>query len=371
MDSKIKNIIRDIQIEVLPKERTEERKRFEDSAIQIIKTNLGKLTKDHVGKLVNLLDLDYLKGKQRQQRFGLMLWGRSRKLIVNNDENKLNLLFSEVYEKEKLDGVEVLISDLKGVGDGFVSCLLYLKDRNRYNIFVGATAKGVLAAFPEERDFSGSFKERYTRFNELANKVKKDCNLESQEVDVILTLLPGWIGEVEEEKVTEVVSVKSEIIDPSKLTHNDVQGILLELGNLLGYKIYVSDPSKPYKSKSLKDCASLSEIPLFTYSEILETIRYVDVIWFSSDERCYPEYCFEVEHTTNVTNGLLRMYQLKDLGAKFFIIAHSDAKTKFDSKLKITPFCEIKDRYIFRSYDELVNFFDLARSYYSLKETFL
>lgn len=371
MDSKIKSVIKEIQKQYLPKERIEERKRYEDSAIKIIKTHLGKLTKDHIGKIVDFLDLDYWKSEQIIRRFGLLFWGRNRKLIVRNHEKKMNLLFSEVYGKEKLDEVEVLISDLKGVGDGFVSCILYLKDRDKHNVFVNATAKGVLAAFPEEPDFYGSFKERYTRFNKLANKLKKECNLEPQELDVILTTLLGWVGEVEEEKVTEIVSLKLEIIDTSKLTHSDAQGMLLELGKLLGYKTYVADPSKPYKGKRLKNWATLNEIPPFTYPDTLKVARRVDVIWFGAVTPSYPVACFEVEYTTNVTEGLLRLYQLKGLGPKFFIITRSDLKTKFESQIARPPFNEIKDRYIFRSYEQLATFFDLAKRYHYFKKAFL
>jgi hypothetical protein len=370
MNSKIKKVIREIQEENLPKERIEKRKKYEDSAIEIITKHLGKLTKDHVGKVIDFLDSDYWEGKQTIRRFGLLFWGRNRKLIVGNDEKKMNLLFSEVYGKEKLDEVEVLISDLKGVGDGFVSCTLYLKDRSRYNVFVNATAEGIKAAFPEEPDFYGSFEERYSRFNELVNKLRKECNLEPQEVDVVLTVLPSLIGEAEEEEVTEAIPVKPEIIDSSKSTHTDVQGILVELGNLLGHKTYVADPSGPYKGKRLKDWATLGKVPPFTYPDTLETARKVDVIWFAGIPS-YPIACFEVEHTTDVTKGLLRLYRLKGLGAKFFVIARSNLKGKFESELTRTPFYEMKDRYIFRSYEQLATFFDLAMRYHSLKKTFL
>lgn len=371
MNAKIKNIIKDIQEKYLPKERIEKRKEYENSAINLIKAKFGKLTREHIGKIVDFLDLDYYKGEQIIRRFGLLFWGRNRKLILRNDEKKINLLFSEVYGKERLDEVEILISDLKGISDGFVSCILYLKDRGKHNVFVNATAQGIKAAFPEAPDFYGSFKERYTRFNELVNKLKKECNLEPQEIDVILTVLPGWIGEVEEEKAAEIVSVKPEMIDVSNLTHNDVQGILTELGNLLGYKTYVADPSRPYKGKRLKDWATLDEIPPFTYPDTLTVARNVDVIWFGADFPSYPVSCFEVEHTTNVTEGLLRLYQLKGLGPKFFVIARSDLKRRFDSQVARSPFNEIKDRYIFRSYEQLVTLFDVAKRYHNFKKAFL
>lgn len=368
MDSKIKSIVKRIQKKYIPKQRIEERKKYENLAIEIITKNLGKLTKGHIRKIAERLDTDFWKGRTIRRRFGLLVWGNLKRILAN-DEKKMNLFFSEVFGKENLDDVEVLISDLKGIGDGFVSSMLYLKDRQGYNVFVNATSEGVKAAFPREPDFYGSFKDRYACFNSLANELKKECDLEPQEIDIILTNLPSWIGEAEE-RVFEEVPVELEV-DVTKLSHSDVQGILIELGNLLRYKTYVADPSKPYRGKKLKDFATLSEIPQFTYPDTLKTAKDVDAIWFGADFPPYPVACFEVEHTTNVTGGLLRLYRLKGLGPKFFIIARSDLKHKFESEVERTPFYEIKDRYIFRSYDQLVEFFGLAKRYHNLKKIFL
>jgi len=171
--------------------------------------------------------------------------------------------------------------------------------------------------------------------------------------------------EVEMEKI-ELKEAKATLEIES---HTDAQGLLVELGNLLGYETYVADPSKPYKGKTLGDIASLKIIPEFTYTDTLDITKRIDVIWFKND---YPELCFEVEHNTNVTEGLLRLYQISPLrGIKFFVIAPSHLLSKFENEISKRPFREIKDRYLFRSYSELKQLFEKARTYYELKKRFL
>ncbi len=370
MEKLVKNAVKNIQKEYISSERIKKRKEYEDRAIDIINKNKGRLKKGHIKEIINFLDSDFWDGQRINKRFGLLLWGRNQKLILEDDEKTINLMFSQIYDRELLDEVEVFTSKLKGVGYGFISCLLYLKNRERYNIFLNATIEGVETAFPEKSDFFGPFKNRYLRFNKLANELRDECNLKPQEMDIILTDLPSWVTEVAQEIVTQPIS-KPEIIDVSRLNHTGVQGILVELGNLLGYETYVADPSKIYKNKTLAEWATLTEIPPFTYHKILNIVRQIDVIWFRNEGNEFPVACFEIEHTTDVTKGLLRLYQLKGLGSKLFIVAPKNVKTKFDTEVDKTPFHEIKERYLFRSYEELVQFFELAKRYHDLRKLFL
>ena len=366
----LKNTVRGIQKEYIPSDRIKKRKEYEDQAIDIIAKNKSRLTKEYIKEIINLLDSDFWKGRRINKRFGLLLWGRNQKLIIENDEKIMNLLFSQIHDKENLDEVEVLISKLKGVGYGFVSCILYLKNREHYNIFLNATTEGIKAAFPEEADFYGPFKNRYLRFNKLVNELKNKCDVKPQEMDIILTALPGWITETPPGETVQPV-LKPKIVDVSKLNHKDVQGILVELGNLLGYKTYVADPSKIYNDRTLAEWATLKEIPPFTYPRILNTVKQIDVIWFRNEGNEFPVACFEIEHTTDVTKGLLRLYQIKGLGSKLFIVAPNNVRSKFETEVGKTPFYEIKERYLFRSYEQLAAFFELAKEYHDLKEKFL
>lgn len=104
------------------------------------------------------------------------------------------------------------------------------------------------------------------------------------------------------------------------------------------------------------DIATLKEIPPFIYQRLLDTVREIDVIWFKEG---YPQYCFEVEHSTDVRSGLLREFQIrKATNAKFFIIAPKETYSRFNGEINKDPFYQIRDRYIFKSYKELVSLYN-------------
>jgi len=174
----------------------------------------------------------------------------------------------------------------------------------------------------------------------------------------------------ESEHVTEAVPAEEWVIS----SHEESEAILLELGNLLGYDTYTSDRGKQFqspildKSGFLQECATLDDLPPFTLEKHLVSARLIDVIWLQDD---LPQYCFEVEHSTNVKDGLLREYQLhKVTQSKLFIIAPEDQHQKFDAEVSKEPFFRISDRYVFNSYGELVNFYKLALQYEGAKSRF-
>lgn len=50
----------------------------------------------------------------------------------------------------------------------------------------------------------------------------------------------------------------------------------------------------------------LAELPMFTYDNILRKAKTVDVIWFK--ERTMPTHFYEVEHTNDIKDSLLKFY---------------------------------------------------------------
>jgi len=161
------------------------------------------------------------------------------------------------------------------------------------------------------------------------------------------------------------------IREPIKLesisSHEEAETALLETGNLLGFDTYTADPSKECHSIRLGDLVSLKEIPPFTYERLLITVREIDVIWFKEE---FPRYCFEVEHTTGVRNGLLRLYQIRELGTRFFIVAPQDVIVRFKTEILKDPFYRIKERYDFKTYEELLSFRNAVVRYDEEKNRF-
>jgi hypothetical protein len=154
----------------------------------------------------------------------------------------------------------------------------------------------------------------------------------------------------------------------SKFKHVDIEGMLIELGNLLGFDTYCADKSKTYNGTPLSELTSLKTIPKFSMTRIINTAQRIDVIWFEDD---FPVFAFEVEHTTDITKGLLRLHQLTQFQTRLFIVSSKEMQKKFDIEISKTPFYQFQDRYDFRTYQELNSFYTLAKRYHIKKGSFL
>lgn len=151
-------------------------------------------------------------------------------------------------------------------------------------------------------------------------------------------------------------------------THESAEAILLMLGNLLGHDTYTPDASRTYNGQKLGEIATLDDLPPFTSEKIMDSVRNIDVVWLKDE---WPEYFFEVEHTTGVTSGLLRIYQAQKLNTKFFIIGPSDVLRKYEKEVQKSPFNSIKDKYRFRSYEELCDMYLAASHFRKTSDGFL
>ncbi len=152
-------------------------------------------------------------------------------------------------------------------------------------------------------------------------------------------------------------------------SHEDVQALLLELGKLLGYSTYTPDRNRISKrsGKKLAEFALLKEVPPFAGERYLETVRYIDVVWFEGE---HPIHCFEVEHSTDVSRGLLRLYQMRMFDVGLFIISPEEKSKKFQKEVHKDPFNEIKTRFKFNSFKQLREFFKKAEDFRSAQKEF-
>jgi len=154
----------------------------------------------------------------------------------------------------------------------------------------------------------------------------------------------------------------------NEYTHSLVQGMLVELGNLLGYDTYSANQSPTYRDTTIGELATLEDLPDFTSKRILNTARQIDVIWLEDE---FPICCFEVEHSTDVTKGLLRMHQLSRFQTQFFIVGPDTLKRKFETETSKSPFYQRRDRYFFRSYEEVEKLYQQTRRFVALRDEFL
>lgn len=157
-------------------------------------------------------------------------------------------------------------------------------------------------------------------------------------------------------------------VDLTIATHESAEAVLLMLGNLLEYDTYTPDASRTYNGRKLGEIATLNDLPPFTSEKIMDSVQNIDVVWLKDE---WPEYFFEVEHTTGVTSGLLRIYQAHKLNTKFFIIGPADVLKKYEKEVQKSPFNAIQQKYRFRSYDDLRRIYVAASDYRKLADEFL
>lgn len=142
--------------------------------------------------------------------------------------------------------------------------------------------------------------------------------------------------------------------------HSDIQGMLLEIGNSRTEcaDTYTPDRGRVFNKMLLGSIATIRDIPRFTYDNIIDAVRYADVIWFN--ERGFPSSVFEVEHSTDFRDALMKFCELQDFNARFCCIADNSRRDKFKRELNRTAFSAIKDRCDFRPYEEVERSYERA-----------
>lgn len=317
------------------------------------------------------------------------------KLIKDNGlekikEGLIDLLYSDASIETRWDNFR---KSIKGFGPSSLSEILTLVFPDKYGIMntkpltvlphlgflTEKETKNISCGYTSGRD--------YKRFMEALQRVREELKnnglpeADFINVDFFIWYLFEYVFElrfkrdkktiIELALGTQEIS-KSEISVASEkvgeiLDHSEAEFILLKLGQILGYDTYSPDRSKKAYNQKLENLISLNEIPQFTTPSLLETIKNIDVIWFEDE---FPVCCFEVEHTTDVTKGLLRLCQTSQLNTKLFVIAPADVLKKFETEMNKIPFRKMKSHYIFRSYEDLMNFYHLAEEYTNSKNKF-
>lgn len=136
-------------------------------------------------------------------------------------------------------------------------------------------------------------------------------------------------------------------------SHTYYQGLLVELGNFKKFKTFVpnQDKNKLYLGKKLSEISTISEIYKFSYDRIVQKAKTIDVTWFN--ERNMPSSLFEVEHSTDIQNSLLKFVELQDFYVNFCIVSNEFRKREFQAKLSLEAFKPINKRVGFWNYDDI------------------
>ena len=143
------------------------------------------------------------------------------------------------------------------------------------------------------------------------------------------------------------------VAKPVRTAHADLQGMLVEVGNRRGLQTYCPNKSSRFKSKRLGDLATLRELPKFPGLNN-NVIRQIDVIWLDSS---FPVHAFEVELTTGIWSGLVRLAELRRLNTVLHVVTDSD-EAWFKRRVAGDIFREILNRCHHASAAEIRDLYD-------------
>ncbi len=129
-------------------------------------------------------------------------------------------------------------------------------------------------------------------------------------------------------------------------THTEVQGWLRDLGRALGFDVWVAsnDRSRACGDGRLGDGCLDALPPALVDCAGSEFIRLIDVLWLDRATR-RVEAAFEVEHTTTIQTGIMRMLDLAETQGGglpgLFLVAPDDREDDVRRQLQRPAFRRI------------------------------
>lgn len=177
-----------------------------------------------------------------------------------------------------------------------------------------------------------------------------------QESPLIFKIQPG-LWALEEYRNTVLAKFKLKIGNSSseeKFTHGYYQGLLVEIGRLKNFFTYIpaQDKRRLFLGQELREIVDTTDIPQFTYDNLLRKAKTVDVVWFN--ERQMPSHFYEVEHSTDIKNSLSKFYELQDFYSNFYIVADGRREAEYNDKISVSMFKDIAQRVHFLDYSKIV-----------------
>ncbi len=144
--------------------------------------------------------------------------------------------------------------------------------------------------------------------------------------------------------------------------HSYIEGICLELGNFKNYLTYTADPSVPFRDNiRLSNLTTLKSFPLFTYPEIVQEVKRIDVIWFNNKGLQFPQRVFEVVDSIGTLSGAFnRSSQLLSFRTEFYIVGPEQHRAKFNHTINLEPYLSNQNRFKFINYDEIIELYENA-----------
>jgi hypothetical protein len=160
-----------------------------------------------------------------------------------------------------------------------------------------------------------------------ANLYKTKVKTPEGEVERVVVIPTG---EEEEEHGDSVQPVEGP-------THTEIQWRLLNLGSQMGLEVWAPkrDRGRKWNDYCIADVARMRDsLPKQFDENTNRTIQEIDVLWFQGQTIVAA---FEVEHSTSIFSGLLRMSDLltmqPNITIKMYIVGPDDRLAKFENEV--------------------------------------
>lgn len=175
----------------------------------------------------------------------------------------------------------------------------------------------------------------------------------------IYKIKPGLYGLVRKRKELENRGIIAEteknknVKEVIEFNHSYYQGLILTIGNMKGLLTFVpnQDKNKKLIDTKLSEIGSLGKLPSFSYADLVQRSSTIDAIWFN--ERKMPHSFFEIEHSTDIQNSLLKFNDLQDFFVRMIIVADKRRRIEYKNKIMYSAFKEIQKRVKFLDYEAL------------------
>lgn len=182
---------------------------------------------------------------------------------------------------------------------------------------------------------------------------------------------PLWKGEHTVKRTDKDVNVTIPTVpddeeesapDPETIRESmQIQALIAKIGTMMGYTIWLpkADRGRVLKVWSPKAGELLDVLPLGYDSSTMKTIEQIDVLWLHKRSIVRA---FEVEHTTSVYSGLLRMADLvalqPNINIKLHIVAPVEKRDKVLQEIRRPVFSLLEGRALaemctYLSYDHI------------------
>lgn len=205
-------------------------------------------------------------------------------------------------------------------------------------------------------DGSGRTISRFFYSPEVKPLWKGEHTVKRADKDVSVTV--PTLPDIEEEDESDKESVRESM---------QIQALIARIGTLMGYSIWLpkADRGRVLKAWKAEPGELLDNLPLGYDSTTMKTVEQIDVIWLRKRSIVRA---FEVEHTTSVYSGLLRMADLvalqPDINIKLHIVAPAEKRDKVLQEIRRPVFSLLEGRALsemctYLSYDNIKDIAEL------------